>query len=149
MISASSGNRSALAGEVSRQLNAGGAAKGGPARLSFRPTARDRPVWVAVSMGRRNTCLKSYCLVFRPESFPGASDELAQQPLPIVERKAQKSRFTRETPVCTGDEAVSWTSLPVFPSISAWAPFESLDIALIQIHFRYVMTSEKSVASTG
>jgi hypothetical protein len=46
MISTSSGNRSALAGEVSRQLNAGGAAKGRPARHSFRPTARDRPVWV-------------------------------------------------------------------------------------------------------
>jgi hypothetical protein len=33
-------------------------------------------------MGRRNTRLKRRCLVFGPEGFAGASEELAQQLLP-------------------------------------------------------------------
>jgi len=51
---------------------------------------REWPEWVAVSMGRRNTGLKPRCLVFRPEGFAGASEELAQQTLPMIEQKAQK-----------------------------------------------------------
>jgi len=37
-------------------------------------------------MGRRNTHLKPRCLVFGPEGFAGASEELAQQLLPMSER---------------------------------------------------------------
>ncbi len=36
-------------------------------------TVRERPLWVAVSMGRRNTRLKPSILVFAPEDFVGAS----------------------------------------------------------------------------
>ena len=41
-------------------------------------------------MGRRNTRLKSRCLVFGPEGFVGASEELAQQLLPMSERISRK-----------------------------------------------------------
>jgi hypothetical protein len=37
-------------------------------------------------MGRRNTRLKPRCLAFGPEGFAGASEELAQQLLPMSER---------------------------------------------------------------
>jgi hypothetical protein len=41
-------------------------------------------------MGQRNTGLKPCCLGFRPEGFAGASEELAQLTLPMIEQKAQK-----------------------------------------------------------
>ncbi len=53
----------------------------------------EQPEWLlttAVSMGQRNTGLKPCCLVFRPEDFAGASEELAQLALPMIEQKAQK-----------------------------------------------------------
>ena len=46
-------------------------------------------------MGRRNTLLKPRCLVFGPEGFAGASEELAQQLLPMGERIPRKV-FARE-----------------------------------------------------
>jgi len=49
----------------------------------------ERPLWVVISTGRRNTCLKPHCLVFRPESFAGVPEGLAAQTLPMIERKAQ------------------------------------------------------------
>jgi len=49
-----------------------------------------RPLWVAVSTGRRNTRLKQRCLVFGPEGFAGASEELTQQLLPMSERIPRK-----------------------------------------------------------
>ena len=45
---------------------------------------------MAVSMGRRNTRLKPRCLVFGLEGFAGASEELAQQLLPMSERRPRK-----------------------------------------------------------
>jgi hypothetical protein len=41
-------------------------------------------------MGRRNTRLKPRCLDFGPEGFAGASEELAQQRLPMSERIHRK-----------------------------------------------------------
>ena len=38
----------------------------------------ERPLWVAISTRRRNTRLKPRSLVFGPEGFAGASEELAQ-----------------------------------------------------------------------
>jgi hypothetical protein len=46
----------------------------------------ERPEPTAGSMGRRNTRMKLRCLVFGPEGFAGASEELAQLPLPMSER---------------------------------------------------------------
>jgi len=44
----------------------------------------------AISTGRRNTRVKPRCLVFGPEGFAGASEELAQQRLPMSERIPRK-----------------------------------------------------------
>jgi hypothetical protein len=48
----------------------------------------ERLYWVVISTGQRNTRLILSCLVFRPEGFAGAPEELAKQTLPMIEQKA-------------------------------------------------------------
>ena len=109
----------------------------------------ERPLWVVVSIGRRNTCTKPRHSGFGPEGLTRLTKVLEKQLIAVNERVAREIGSRRESLSEQAIRVVVGTRLPVFPRIGTRRPFESLAITLIQRYFRQAMAFRQSVASTG
>ncbi len=89
------------------------------------------PLWVAVSMGQRNTRTKPHHSGFGPEGLTRLSKVLEQRLIPVNEGVARRIGLRREP---LSEQAIRVdvkTRLPLFPRIGTRRPCESLAITLI------------------
>ena len=96
---------------------------------------QESPLWVAVSMGRRNTRTKPRHSGFGPEGLTRLSKVLERQLIPVNELVARKIGLRREPLSEQAIRVVLGTRLPLFPRIGTRRPCESLATTLIQRHF--------------
>ena len=106
-------------------------------------TNRQCRLWVAVSMGRRNTRTKPRHSGFGPEGLTRLSKVLERQLIPVNELVARKIGLRREPLSEQAIRVVLGTRLPLFPRIGTRRPCESLATTLIQRIFARQWLSDK------